>query len=202
MDEESEDRLSFGDQGSILEGDSCFLETSTRRKHDADRTIVGMLELMTNAKDTVEINENTISKQKEKVEQMINELQLKMQQITLETPRTAELLDEEKASEASSMRQVRCDVVAQYDMTLGSVNNGQASFFCSEKLCRAQVPESYLPQGVSVGSIVTVSVARKRAEEEFMKALISDIQEEILECKKKEMKLKEKREALYSCALL
>lgn len=194
------DELNFDDQPFIIEGDSCFLEESTRRRNDGDKTIVGMLELMNNSKDLAEINENTITKQKEKAEQMINELQLKMQQITLETPRTSELREEEKLPDDlemseeinESIRHVQHEVVAQYDLTLGSVNNGLASFFYSDKLCKLQLPESYLPQGINVGNVVTVSIARKKTEEKLAKNLILDIQEEILECEKKYLKGKKK----------
>ena len=195
-EEEFTDEVYLNDQLMTLERDNYLLEASTRRKNDPDTTIVGMLELMSNIKDPIEINEKTISKQKEKVEQMISELQLKMQQVTLETPRITEIENkEERLSEdlnvsqeiAGNIRQVKHNVIAQYDLSLGSIINGQANFLCSEKLCKVQMPESYLPQGLNIGSVVTIYIARKADKEKSMLNLILDIQDEVLSYENKNL---------------
>ena len=180
-----DDEDSFGDElimesaSDALEGgDNKFVQTSTNRyKGDHDKTIIGMLDLMTEekGKDTNEVNENAITQQKQKAEQMINELQLKMKQIVLDSdPRNdeelpAEDLDQAENSQKSdaiigALRQIQHDITGQYDFSLGNIDHGLANLFCQENLHIVTMPKNYLPKRAKTGDIITISVARKKAE--------------------------------------
>eukprot|EP01022_Parablepharisma_sp_SALTPOND_P028790 TRINITY_DN71724_c0_g1_i1.p4 TRINITY_DN71724_c0_g1~~TRINITY_DN71724_c0_g1_i1.p4 ORF type:complete len:279 (-),score=38.84 TRINITY_DN71724_c0_g1_i1:2373-3209(-) len=172
-------------------------------RHKKEETLVTMLELLAGNKDNVEVNENVINEQKEKAEQMISELQTKMQQITLEEPLTPSAGSEEKEIQAESLQKSGArpstfkvkeqDIVGQYDFALGKVSGGIANLFCSDKLQIVQIPASFVPKGTKSGGIITVSIARKKAEEEARDKLIIDIQDAILEYEKQAHKEDSKR---------
>ena len=151
-------------------------------------------------KDTNEVNENAITQQKQKAEQMINELQLKMKQIVLDSdPRNdeelpAEDLDQAENSQKSdaiigALRQIQHDITGQYDFSLGNIDHGLANLFCQENLHIVTMPKNYLPKRAKTGDIITISVARKKADHELMKNLIINIQDEILKFQESQPKL-------------
>ena len=163
---------------------------SPKGRHHKEETLVTMLELLAGNKDNVEVDEDVINEQKEKVEQMISELQSKMQQITLEDQLTPSSNEGEKengleGSKKSDMKPgtfkiIERDIVGQFDLTLGKVAGALANLFCPEKLQIVQIPANFIPRGAKTGSIITVSIARKKAEEEAKDKLIFDIQNAIL----------------------
>lgn len=164
-----------------------------RKGHRKEETLVTMLELLSGKKDNLEVNELAINEQKEKAEQMINELQAKMQQITFEDPISPpsnygepEKENEHETSKKSSQKDsplkiLEQDIVGQYDFTLGKVENGISNLFCSEKLQVVQIPVNFVPKGTKTGTIVTISIARKKIEEDNRDKLILGIQNSILE---------------------
>ena len=71
---------------------------------------------------------------------------------------------------------------------MGKGDDGVVNLFCQEKMQFVQVPKSFLPNGVSKGGIVTISIARKTTEKDLMDKIIMDIQDSLLKCVKKNTK--------------
>lgn len=153
--------------------------------HRKEETLVTMLELLSGNKNNVEVNENAITEQKEKVEHIISELQTKMQQITLDDPtqpatvpeQEAPAMAQEEDQRKSALKMIEQDIVGQFDLTLGKINGGIANLYCPDKLQIVQIPTCFIPRGTKAGNIVTISIARKKAEEDVRTKTILEIQE-------------------------
>ena len=156
-----------------------------KRSRRRDETLVTMLELLTGTRTKAEITEDVINEQKEAVEQMINEVQSNLNQIVHSSSENSLIEKKEELKTEpmlDALRLVHYDIIGQFDLTMGKVNEGVVNLFCQEKLQLVQLPLCFIPKGVNTGGVVSISIARKTTDEELRNNTILDIQKSLLEC--------------------
>eukprot|EP00826_Nyctotherus_ovalis_P032045 TRINITY_DN25881_c0_g2_i2.p2 TRINITY_DN25881_c0_g2~~TRINITY_DN25881_c0_g2_i2.p2 ORF type:complete len:133 (-),score=49.16 TRINITY_DN25881_c0_g2_i2:143-541(-) len=90
--------------------------------------------------------------------------------------------EEEKSESAvSALRLAHYEVAGQFDLTMGKANDGMVNLFCQERLQLVQLPMCFIPKGVSAGGIISISIARKKTDEEHRDKAILEIQKSLME---------------------